>query len=240
MKRNKKIVFFSVFILIIAVILPSCSVGKEPEKPMPAEISLSTNVPISKGKVTVKHGDFKEKKPQKSQIGILVSQTLRIESVGEQNGVLSVVVRNVTDVDLQYGILTCRAGNITASFTFSTVLAGATCLLTEDSGMKYDGEAGYTSWTLKNRVDFAKPISFHQDKIKVITKDGEISVTNITDRDLEGEICVYYKSFDNGVLIGGATYRVRIAGVKANSTVSLSASHFSKENSRVMFLTYVE
>ena len=67
-----------------------------------------------------------------------------------------------------------------------------------------------------------------------------LNIKNISGSDIGSDIFVYYKNIDeNSDWYGGITYRtVAGGGLKVGELRQLPASHFKKESSKVVFVTY--
>lgn len=155
------------------------------------------------------------------------------------SGVLMIVVTNTNDVDIQYAkiVLTAETGE-TAEFTLSTLPAGQTAVLLEQSRMAYNKNVVFTKAETVNLAVFSDPLSLHEDLIEIQTVGNAMNVTNISGVDILTDIVIYYKNSSSDMLYGGITYRVRIeGGLKAGEIRQIMPSHFSAEGSRIMFVT---
>ena len=93
----------------------------------------------------------KAEKAKNSQVGLIVDSWLKIISIGETDGVVSVVVRNISDADVQYALLTVNCGDNTLSFPMTTVLAGSTSILKCDKPVEFDGKSSYYNWKVEEK-----------------------------------------------------------------------------------------
>ena len=85
---------------------------------------------------------------------------------------------------------------------------------------------------------FTEPLSLHEDAVKLETLDSTVTVTNLTGDPMQ-QVYVYYKTVQNGVFMGGITYRAGVGSLEADGTKSTYTSHFSQTDSQVLFITYV-
>lgn len=152
-------------------------------------------------------------------------------------GIMMIAVTNEGEEDIQYAQIALPVGEETASFTLSTLPVGSTVILLEQSRMEYvPGE--YTTAVAENVVLFQEPMSLCEDRIEIQNLQGAMNVSNISGKDIEGDIYIYYKNSALDVYYGGITYRVRLeGGLKAGEIRQVVANHFSQSGSTVMFVT---
>ena len=154
------------------------------------------------------------------------------------SGILKIKVINNGDTAVEYAKLTMDVNGETAEFALTTLKPGATAVLLEKNRMAYDKNADYGTITCENLALFREPMNLHEDKIKIQILDGAINVTNLTQEDISGRICIYYKNVASGVYYGGITYRVTLDnGLKAGEIRQMMADHFSDTGSEIMFVT---
>lgn len=238
MKYNIRIC--AVFVLVLLVFsMCSCKKGEELNRELVNINDLT--VPVSTNEITESEiGDYKAEKPKNSQVGLIVDSWLKIISIGETDGVVSVVVRNISDADVQYALLTVNCGDNTLSFPMTTVLAGSTSILKCDKPVEFDGKSSYYNWKVEEKTLFESEISVYSDVFEIMCCDKLITVKNISGNDITGDIFVYYKKIENGVFSEGTTYRVRINGLGINEKIQVDAEHFMSSDSKVMFVTYAQ
>ena len=76
------------------------------------------------------------------------------------------------------------------------------------------------------------------DTVKLQVFDGVINATNISDKDIDGEIVIYYKNAASDLFYGGITYRIQIQdGLKADEIRQVMTQHASDTGSKIMFVT---
>lgn len=175
-----------------------------------------------------------------SQVGIIVDSWLKIISIGERDGILSVFVRNTADFDVQYVALTVNAGSETAQFSVSTLTAGASAVLTCENAVEFEPDVTYHSWKVSDKAIFDERLLRYTNVFQIDGVDGVLSVKNISDKNIKGKIYVYYKTVTDGIYAEGITYRVGIDGLEKGETVHVKAQHYQKDVSRIMFVTYAK
>lgn len=179
---------------------------------------------------------------------------LKITDVGSYTGVymedgsdeivsriLMAVVTNTSDRDLEYAEITLTGGETEAKFTVSTLPAGASAVLLEKTRMEFPGEGVFDSAAAENVSFFDTPMSLHEDVLKLQGLDGALNITNISGRDITGDIVIYYKNSSADMYYGGITYRVRLeGGLKAGEIRQIMTDHYSASGSTVLFVTYTQ
>ena len=176
---------------------------------------------------------------------------LKVEKIGSYSGVfmedgtndivsriLMIVVKNTGSRTVQYGEIQLTNGSGTASFTVSTLPPGESIILLEKNRMSYDAGKALTEVKIQNVAVFQQEPSLCEDRIKVQAVDGIITVTNIANEDITGNIVIYYKNAASDILYGGITYRVTIkGGIKAGDIQQIAAKHYTSNASRIMWIT---
>lgn len=154
------------------------------------------------------------------------------------SGVLMLVVANIGEDDIQYAEITLPTDAGDAKFTLSTLPAGESCVLLEQSRMAHTGDEDASRAVSDHVAFFSEPLSLREEQLKLQILDGAINVSNISGADIEGDIVIYYKNAATDLYYGGITYRVRIeGGMKADEIKQIMASHFSESGSKIMFVT---
>lgn len=155
------------------------------------------------------------------------------------NDILTVTFRNDADKSLQYAKLILTVGEEDYVFEISTVPAGASVRAMEMNRKLLVPSKGDVTLTQENIVWFTEEPSMYENALKITPTPNGIVVENISGETLGAPIYVYYKNYDDGVYVGGITYR---AGTQNNlapgETAVFSAQHFDPDTSRLMFVTY--
>ena len=153
----------------------------------------------------------------------------------EVSNILALEVKNTSKKDLQYGQIKLKINNKkTATFDLTNLPAGKTVTVIESTGSisynsgdsyKYE-EATYAS------VD---KLPMSNKKVKVSTKGSEITVENISNKDL-GTVYVYYKNTKDNSYLGGITYRAKFENVEKGKSYTGNTSHFSEGSSEIVMV----
>ena len=154
--------------------------------------------------------------------------------------VMMILVENVSDKDLQLARVNMVYSDFTAQFEITNLPAGEKIIVLEKNRHSGAGEA-HQSVTTDNVVFFDEPMNIHGESLRFSGSNGILEVRNISEKDISGNIYVYYKSSAADLLYGGITFRVVIeGGLPAGQTVQLFTGHYSPETSRIISVVYGE
>lgn len=154
--------------------------------------------------------------------------------------VLVITVRNDGDKTVQYAHIILTQGETAYEFDVTTLPVGASAQLLELSRQPMpDNTDGMTAQVTACAVFDTEP-TMCEDVFQIETQDTAITITNNSGSDITGQIYVYYKIAYGDLYMGGITYRVGTAGLKAGESTTCYAGHFSTDCSKLMFVTYVQ
>ena len=154
--------------------------------------------------------------------------------------VLAITVRNDGDKTVQYAHIILTQGETVYEFDVTTLPVGASAQLLELSRQPMpDNTDGMTAQVTACAVFDTEP-TMCEDVFQIETQDTAITITNNSGSDITGQIYVYYKIAYGDLYMGGITYRVGTAGLKAGESTTCYAGHFSTDYSKLMFVTYVQ
>ena len=155
-------------------------------------------------------------------------------------GCMAIKVTNTGNEYIQYAVLSASAGDDTYTFEISTLMPGDSVTALNKEKKKMPANAGKLEFETVSYAPFGSESSVYPDIFDITAQDGQITVRNISDKDIDGEIYVYYKNlYEDGSYLGGITYRAGIRdGLAAGAEESVQTEHYG-ENSRVVFVTYV-
>lgn len=176
------------------------------------------------------------------------NKNLEILSIGQYEGkfvedgsddkkdnVLAMVVKNTSDKTISSGEIKLRKIGTSKSikFIFTNLKAGSSALVMESTGeVNFNGEDKYVY--ISSSVNTEESTSLMEDKIEVTTKDKNITVKNLTNKNLN-TVYVYYKIVTDGnCYLGGITYRAKFENVKGEKSVTADTLHFSNKNSEII------
>ena len=239
-RKGKTILMIAAILIVLAIILAVCllrpriSDTEIPSQGMPSEA--------------------REQKTGLSQDPIYLGKGLKLTALSEVTGnfpedgsdefvesMLSATFLNEGDKAIQYASVKVTVGEETFSFVFSTLPAGKSVRVFEADRKECVGSEDTVSAEIESIVYFQEELSIYENDLEITISDGVISVKNISERDMDKEISVFYKTVSGDTYIGGITYRFRVpAGLAAGEEYQGNAKHASEKMSKVMFVTYAE
>ena len=152
--------------------------------------------------------------------------------------ILMIIVKNNGDRTVQYAEIQLTDGEKTAYFSLSTLPPGESVVLLEKNRMLYADGKDLTQISFKNVALFQQEPTLCEEQLQIQALNGVLNVTNISGKDIDGDIVIYYKNAASDLLYGGITYRVTIKGGLSKDEVrQITASHFTPKGSRVMWVT---
>lgn len=153
----------------------------------------------------------------------------------KKDNVLAILVKNTSDKTISSGEIKLRKIGTSKSikFIFTNLKAGSSALVMESTGeVNFNGEDKYVY--VSSSVNTEESTSLMEDKIEVTTKDKNITVKNLTNKNLN-TVYVYYKIVTDGnCYLGGITYRAKFENVKGEKSVAADTLHFSNKNSEII------
>ena len=153
----------------------------------------------------------------------------------KKDNVLAIVVKNTSDKTISSGEIKLRKIGTSKSikFIFTNLKAGSSALVMESTGeVNFNREDKYVY--ISSNVNTEDSTSLMEDKIEVTTKDKNITVKNLTNKNLN-TVYVYYKIVTDGnCYLGGITYRAKFENVKGEKSVTADTLHFSNKNSEII------
>lgn len=150
---------------------------------------------------------------------------------------LSATFANTSDTTLQYGNIILNIDGNEYEFTISTLPPKAIVEAYEINRKTAPECIDSVSATANNLAFFQEEPQSYGESLSIFIEDGGITLENISGKDINKEISVFYKNYDGKKYIGGITYRVRVPGLKAGETIRMAAGHAAEET-RIMFVTY--
>lgn len=174
-------------------------------------------------------------------IGTYSGEFIENGSDSEVENVMSIVVRNDSDKNIQYAEISVAAGDDFYNFSLTTLPIGSSVFLLEIAKKEYDAEKLVRYAFSDSVAVFPKGMDLMTDKFTVSGSDNYIMVTNNTDADFNGAVTVYYKQTKDDQYFGGITYSATAQnGVKAGKSVVIPSDHFKIDTSKLMFVTVSE
>lgn len=150
--------------------------------------------------------------------------------------VYCIIIENRNIKDLQYTELTLKIENKTYKFALSTIPSGASVLVLEQNKKAYE-KGNIESAYADNTVFFDKRCSLEEEQFIITTSDQIINIQN-RNETVFSDVYVYYKNQSENYYIGGITYRAKADGLAEKEIKQIHTKHYSKKNSKVLFVTY--
>ena len=173
-----------------------------------------------------------------NETDINVDGWLKITKIYEYNGRLAVVAENVSDVDVEYALLTVKNRNNSFTFNVSALLREKKVVLICNEAVGFDSNEIYIGWKTENVVNFKNTPVMNDDKFEMCVTDGSISIKNISGNDITSDILIYYKQKQDNLLNGSATHRIRVSGLKAGAQTYVKADSLNENNCQIIFTEY--
>lgn len=157
----------------------------------------------------------------------------------EVEGVATVRVKNDSDRMIDYAKLSFRVNEIErAEFEIKALPAGETATVMEISARLYNSDDKYE---LINNYESTFVAygeqGMNEDKIKIETDGGKITVTNISDKDIS-QVIIYYKYYIDSSYYGGIAFRGTFENIKAGKSVSQTSDRFA-QNGKIVSTSVV-
>lgn len=152
----------------------------------------------------------------------------------------AIIIKNNTDKHFQLIDLVIETDKEKLEFRLTTLFAGSLMTVFEKNGRKFAEDMKIKAARLVQSIEFPSSPTVYPDIFEITVHDGVLNIKNISGSDIGSDIFVYYKNIDeNSDWYGGITYRtVAGGGLKVGELRQLPASHFKKESSKVVFVTY--
>ncbi|MGN1418231.1 MAG: hypothetical protein ACI4W6_02770 [Acutalibacteraceae bacterium] len=159
-------------------------------------------------------------------------------SDSEMKNVFAVVLKNTTGKHFQYVTLTLTIGGEDYHFEATTLFDNSAVTVLETSAKPFVNDKIETV-SVDKSVEFSSEPTVHPDELEITVMDGLMNVKNISGKDIDGNIYIYYKISDGEDWLGGITYRASTnGGLKADELRQIPANHFKKETCKVVFVEY--
>ena len=237
LSSGKKLILSSIAVILVAGIV-LCAINffpwkqedkkdKEPQSKVSTISTASNDIALGDGLVITsidKHGNI--------PVG---------ESKNNSETAIAVEIENRSGRTLRYAVINAVINGQQAAFEISTLPAGEKALVFEKNGIQVNDSLDYSDFHTKNVIYFEKEPSLYEDVFEITCYDGIINIRNISEKDINNTVYVYYKNYKDGMYQGGVTYRSGAdGGIKAGEIRQLSANNYSLLDSKIMFVDYVQ
>lgn len=158
----------------------------------------------------------------------------------ECTNIAAVTVKNNSDKAWQILSFEVMAGGGTYNFTVTALMPGMTLTVLERDKKTLPTGAQATYFGITQSGEYAVMPSVHEDMFEAQVYNGIMNLKNISDRDMENDVFVYYKNKDASGFLGGITYRVNFGKLKSGELSQRPSAHLKQGNSEILFITYGE
>ena len=241
MKKSILYIVLGILILLIGI-LTICLNPKDYDKEITSEVQEEPNEEKIPEDIT--------KAEASANFPIVLEQGLQIQKSDSYTGpywedgsdeevadLLMIELKNISGKDIQIAVVQLMFGEKEAVFQITNLPNGESVLALEQNREKYTEEIP-SSVTVEN-IAYMDEFSMQEETVKITAFDGIINVENISEKDIEQTIFIYYKNYEDGQYHGGITYRVRIeGGLKSGEIRQLKASHFHEGKSRLLMVSF--
>lgn len=156
------------------------------------------------------------------------------------SGIAMAILTNESENDLQYAKFTVAYEDEVCTYAATNLPAGASVVLLEQERKALPiGEP--VSTQVENVAFFEAPMNVHSGIFEISGMEGVMNVKNISDKDIDGDIFVYYKYSSADLFYGGITFRIRIeGGLKAGNLYQSVTAHFDPARCTIVDIVYAE
>jgi hypothetical protein len=159
----------------------------------------------------------------------------------KMKNVLAVKLINNSDKDLEYFTFSLKINGFTYTFAAATLPKGKSIYVFNSERKEAPQTITSVESSVEYEIYFADSISAKTDTLLYQVQYGSVVVTNKSQKDIESDILVYYKSTASDGYLGGITYRFRIkGGLAAGESYSAYAPHAYAHMTEIVFVQYAE
>ena len=152
------------------------------------------------------------------------------------SNVMMIIVENLGTESIQLATITINNKYV---FELTTLLSGKEMMVLEKNRAPFESDMEITSVEISNVAFLDKELSLCQDVLQITGEDNMLTIKNISGDTFAGGK-LFYKNMVNGQFLGGITYSGSIPELKAGETVKLTAKHYFKDSSELIFVTYAK
>ncbi len=151
--------------------------------------------------------------------------------------VMMILLENTGSKALQYARISLEFPQDTANFSVTNIPAGGRVVLLEENRMAYREELP-TSGLVSNLV-LLPELPMYADIFEITADKGVLTVTNISDTVVTGDIYIYYKNSAQDIFYGGITYRAKLTGgLTPGQSKQVGAGHYLPTGSTILMVSY--
>ena len=144
------------------------------------------------------------------------------------SNVAAIRVQNRSEQAIRYVEFSVPTGAGELRFTCTTLLPGKSVLLLEENRTVFTGAAA-TGIQTGGKIYFDEPPTLYPETFEVVVSGHVMTLRNLSDKPVPGDIYVYYKKTDADGYLGGITYRVHFSDLAAGREASQSSQNLSDD-----------
>lgn len=150
----------------------------------------------------------------------------------------TIIVHNTTRSMIEKAVLVQGS----QTFVITYLPPDGICLVQNRSGRPAQSSDELHNLVFRESVQFVENGSAEQDRVRVATEKNIITIENTSGEDIPGSVNVWYKTKQNGLYIGGVSYKAAVDDgvLKAQSIATVKTSHFDPTHSELLLITFTE
>lgn len=156
------------------------------------------------------------------------------------SNVAAIKVKNTSETYYQTLRLSVSSGDKNYNFFITSFFPGDVITALETDRQPFERGDGVTDFAERESSRFAETPSDHLDEFIPQVYDGVMNFQNVSGKNFEKDVYVYYKNVNEAGYLGGITYRVNLGPMKKGEIKQGSSSHLSGTFSKIVFVTYGE
>lgn len=229
----KKYVLILILVLLL-IFLSSCAASAQP---VTSDNVRTVRIEGFSDTVDASHLSISEDGLEVCRIGTYTGTFAEQGTDTECKDIPTIVVRNTSDRMVEKAVLV--QGNQTFIITY--LPPDGICLVQEQSG-KAANTSDLYNLVFREPVQFVEDGATEQNRVRVETDENRILIRNISGEDIPGSVNVWYKTKQNGLYIGGVSYKAAVDDgvLKAGSTATVQTSHYDPTYSELLLVTFSE
>lgn len=154
----------------------------------------------------------------------------------EVKNVLTITVENTSDKTVEYSDFSFEISNgKTAEFKATLLPPGEKAILFEQKRLKYKKSHEYKFVDEITAYMDNEKLTLMEDKVSIVAaNENTLTVTNLTDKDIDVLRIFYKYQYEDGTFVGGITFTSKLENIEANATITVSPAHFEAEGCKIL------
>lgn len=231
---KKRVALFLLFIFICTALF-ACT--KSPQT-VTTDNVRTVSIPGFKDTVDAAHISIGKDGLEVCRIGTYTGTFVEQGTDTDCKDIPAIIVHNTSERMIEKAVLV--QGSRTFVVTF--LPPDGICLVQNQSGQPAQRLAELHNLVFREDVQFFEDDDAAQTRVSVQAEKNLITIGNISGEDIPGSVNVWYKTKQNGLYIGGVSYKAAVdhGVLKADSTATVQTSHFDPAYSELLLVTFGE